>query len=117
MWDFSIGTTLSILGRTMPFILLRMAVYFGITFAYIVATGAGAATDDVAVATGAEASATEDGASTSTGTSAQTEDESLEVGTEAGASDDTDALDLGVVVVGEGEDGEVGVELGGLLGD
>lgn len=42
MWDFSIGTTLSILGRTMPFILLRMAVYFGITFAYIIATGAGA---------------------------------------------------------------------------
>ena len=42
MWDFSIAKTLSILGRTMPFILLRMAVYFGFTFAYIIATGAGA---------------------------------------------------------------------------
>ncbi|MFZ2100296.1 MAG: hypothetical protein WAU86_07010 [Oricola sp.] len=42
MWDFSVARTLSILGRTMPFILLRMAIYFGITFAYIVATGAGA---------------------------------------------------------------------------
>lgn len=42
MWDFSIARTLSILGQTMPFILLRMAVYFGITFAYIVAIGGGA---------------------------------------------------------------------------
>jgi hypothetical protein len=42
MWDFSIGKTLSIMARTMPFILLRMAVYFGITFAYILAAGAGA---------------------------------------------------------------------------
>jgi hypothetical protein len=42
MWDFSVGTSLSIMGRTLPFILLRMAVYFGITFTYIVAIGAGA---------------------------------------------------------------------------
>ena len=42
MWDFSIATTLSIIGRTMPFVILRMAVYFGITFAYIFAVGAGA---------------------------------------------------------------------------
>ncbi|MCI5076720.1 hypothetical protein [Oricola sp.] len=42
MWDFSVANTLGILGRTMPFILLRMAVYFGITFAYIIAIGAGA---------------------------------------------------------------------------
>jgi hypothetical protein len=42
MWDFSVATTLSIIGRTMPFVLLRMAVYFGITFAYIFAIGAGA---------------------------------------------------------------------------
>jgi hypothetical protein len=42
MWDFSIGKTLSIMGKTMPFILVRMAVYFGITFAYVLATGAGA---------------------------------------------------------------------------
>jgi hypothetical protein len=43
MWDFSIGRTLGLLARTYPFILLRMVVYFGITFAYIVATGGGAA--------------------------------------------------------------------------
>ena len=43
MWDFSIGRTLGLLAQTFPFILLRMAVYFGITFAYLVATGGGAA--------------------------------------------------------------------------
>ena len=43
MWDFSIGRTLGLLAQTFPFILLRMLVYFGITFAYIVATGGGAA--------------------------------------------------------------------------
>lgn len=42
MWDFSISRVMGIMVRTMPFILLRMAVYFGITVAYIVATGAGA---------------------------------------------------------------------------
>lgn len=42
MWDFSIGRTLGLLAQTFPFILLRMAVYFGITLAYLVATGAGA---------------------------------------------------------------------------
>ncbi|PWK68175.1 hypothetical protein [Aminobacter sp. AP02] len=42
MWDFSIGQSLAIMARTWPFIVLRMAVYFGITLAYIVATGAGA---------------------------------------------------------------------------
>ena len=43
MWDFSIGRTLGLMAHTFPFILLRMAVYFGITIAYIAATGAGAA--------------------------------------------------------------------------
>ncbi|ODT56540.1 MAG: hypothetical protein ABS59_00775 [Methylobacterium sp. SCN 67-24] len=42
MWDFDIGRSLSIMARTWPFIVLRMVVYFGITLAYIVATGAGA---------------------------------------------------------------------------
>jgi hypothetical protein len=42
MWDFSVGTSLSMMARTWPFILLRMAVYFGITLAYILATGSGA---------------------------------------------------------------------------
>lgn len=42
MWDFDIGRTLGIMGRTWPFIVLRMIVYFSITVAYVFATGAGA---------------------------------------------------------------------------
>jgi hypothetical protein len=42
MWDFEIGATLGIVARTWPFVVFRMIVYFGITVAYIVATGAGA---------------------------------------------------------------------------
>lgn len=42
MWDFSIGRTLGIVIRTWPFVILRIVVYFGITVAYIVSTGAGA---------------------------------------------------------------------------
>jgi hypothetical protein len=42
MWDFEIGRTLGIVVRTWPFVMLRIVVYFGITVAYIVSTGAGA---------------------------------------------------------------------------
>ncbi len=42
MWDFSISQSISLLVRTMPFILLRCAVYFGIALAYILITGVGA---------------------------------------------------------------------------
>lgn len=42
MWDFSLGRSINLLARTMPFILLRCAVYFGITLAYILMTGVGA---------------------------------------------------------------------------
>jgi hypothetical protein len=42
MWDFSIGGALGMMVRTMPFILLRIAVYFGITLGYILVTGVGA---------------------------------------------------------------------------
>lgn len=42
MWDFSIGRSVAIMLRTWPFILFRMIVYFGITLAYIAATGTGA---------------------------------------------------------------------------
>ena len=42
MWDFSVGRTLGLMLQTLPFILMRMVVYFGITIAYLVATGAGA---------------------------------------------------------------------------
>ncbi|HTV67363.1 MAG TPA: hypothetical protein VMF90_02395 [Rhizobiaceae bacterium] len=40
MWDFEIGRTLGIMARTWPFIMLRLVVYFSITLAYIVGTGA-----------------------------------------------------------------------------
>jgi hypothetical protein len=43
MWDFSIGRTLGLMVRTFPFILFRMLIFFGITIAYIAATGTGGA--------------------------------------------------------------------------
>ncbi len=43
MWDFSVRKTFGIMLRTMPFILFRMAIFFGITIAYIFATGTGGA--------------------------------------------------------------------------
>lgn len=42
MWDFSIGQALGLMARTMPFILLRIAVYFGVAIAYVLMTGVGA---------------------------------------------------------------------------
>lgn len=42
MWDFDIGRSVSIMVRTWPFIVFRMIIYFGITLAYILATGSGA---------------------------------------------------------------------------
>lgn len=42
MWDFSIGGALGLMGRTLPFILLRIAVYFGIAVGYVLVTGVGA---------------------------------------------------------------------------
>jgi hypothetical protein len=42
MWDFDIGRSVSIMIRTWPFIVFRMIIYFGITLAYILATGSGA---------------------------------------------------------------------------
>jgi hypothetical protein len=42
MWDFSVSRSIGLMVQTMPFILFRMAVYFGITVALIVTTGAGA---------------------------------------------------------------------------
>lgn len=41
MWNFSLGKALSLMMQTMPFIILRCAVYFGITLAYILFTGIG----------------------------------------------------------------------------
>jgi hypothetical protein len=42
MWDFSISRSLGLMGRTLPFIVLRVAVYFGIAAAYVIVTGTGA---------------------------------------------------------------------------
>jgi len=42
MMDFSLGRIIGLLLRTLPFLLLRLAVYLGITLAYVVATGGGA---------------------------------------------------------------------------
>lgn len=41
MLDFRAGQIFGLLGRTLPFVLLRLAVYIGITLAYIVAVGVG----------------------------------------------------------------------------
>ena len=42
MWDFSIGRTLGLMGQTLPFIVFRIIVYFGIAVAYVLVTGVGA---------------------------------------------------------------------------
>ena len=42
MWDFDIGRALVLIGRSLPFILLRIALYAGIAIAYVLATGMGA---------------------------------------------------------------------------
>lgn len=42
MWDFSVGKALGLMMRTSPFIVLRMAVYFGIAVGYVLVTGTGA---------------------------------------------------------------------------
>lgn len=41
MWDFSFGKAIAMVGRTAPFVILRMLVYFGIGMAYLAAVGAG----------------------------------------------------------------------------
>ncbi|MBO3758969.1 hypothetical protein [Ciceribacter sp. L1K22] len=43
MWNFSLSGALALMARTAPFLLFRMAVYFGIACAYVIATGTGAA--------------------------------------------------------------------------
>ena len=42
MWDFSIGRTLGLMGQTLPFLLFRVIVYFGIAVAFVLVTGVGA---------------------------------------------------------------------------
>lgn len=42
MWDFSISTAIGLMVRTAPFLLFRAIVYFGISAALVIVTGAGA---------------------------------------------------------------------------
>ncbi|MDZ5697906.1 hypothetical protein [Chelativorans sp. M5D2P16] len=42
MWDFSINRAFGLMMRTLPFLLLRIAVYFGVAVAYVLMTGVGA---------------------------------------------------------------------------
>jgi len=42
MWDFNIGAALGLMRKTLPFLLFRIAVYFGIAVAYVLVTGTGA---------------------------------------------------------------------------
>jgi len=42
MWDFSINRSLGLMIKTVPFIVFRLIVYFGIAVAYVLATGIGA---------------------------------------------------------------------------
>jgi hypothetical protein len=42
MWDFSIGRTFGLMVRTLPFIVFRVIVYFGVAAAFVLVTGVGA---------------------------------------------------------------------------
>ena len=42
MWDFSVSRAFGLMMQTMPFIVLRIVIYFGITLAFIIVTGTGA---------------------------------------------------------------------------
>ncbi len=43
MWDFSFTRALEMVGKTMPFVVLRLVLYVGIGVAYLAVTGVGAA--------------------------------------------------------------------------
>ena len=42
MWDFKLMQAIGLMLKTMPFIILRLMIYFGITLAFILVTGTGA---------------------------------------------------------------------------
>ncbi|MDW8478586.1 MAG: hypothetical protein RML12_00210 [Xanthomonadales bacterium] len=42
MFDFRLGQVFVLLGRTLPFLIFRMLIYFGITLAYVIGVGGGA---------------------------------------------------------------------------
>ena len=42
MWDFRLGQAIGLMFKTLPFIIFRLVVYFGIALAYVLMTGVGA---------------------------------------------------------------------------
>ncbi|WKD27964.1 hypothetical protein NDQ72_18300 [Halomonas sp. KG2] len=42
MWDFRLGQAIGLMLRTLPFIIFRLVVYFGVALAYVLMTGIGA---------------------------------------------------------------------------
>ncbi len=42
MWDFRLSAAIGLMVRTLPFIVLRLVIYFGITLAFVLVTGVGA---------------------------------------------------------------------------
>ncbi|AKS47030.1 hypothetical protein SAMN05444287_2155 [Octadecabacter temperatus] len=42
MWDFNFSTAFGLMRKTAPFLIFRIAVYFGIAMAYVLVTGTGA---------------------------------------------------------------------------
>jgi hypothetical protein len=42
MWDFRLGQAMGLMFKTLPFIVFRLVVYFGIALAYVLMTGVGA---------------------------------------------------------------------------
>lgn len=42
MWDFKLGEAMGLMRKTLPFLLMRLVVYVGITLAYMLVTGVGA---------------------------------------------------------------------------
>lgn len=42
MWDFNLSQAMGLMLKTLPFIILRMLIYFGITLGYVLAIGIGA---------------------------------------------------------------------------
>lgn len=43
MWDFSISKAFAAMARTLPYLIVRVIIYFGIALLYIIATGGGGA--------------------------------------------------------------------------
>lgn len=42
MWDFRLGQAIGLMFKTLPFIIFRLAVYFGVALGYVLMTGVGA---------------------------------------------------------------------------